>query len=239
MNGPVTTVATIIPIFNSINYIGDTLRSVITQSPAPHEIVIVDDGSTDGSAEAAREVCPSAVVLTGHPRGGPAVARARGVAATSSEWLAFCDADDLWPAGRMAALLEATADADWITGRLKVFVEPGHQPTAESLRADGTQVPYLVTASLIRRSVWDELGGIDTNLWMGEDVDLYLRYRETGRTVRFIDDVTMHYRLRGDSFSASNPDDISAATFATLRAASQRRRQASAAPDTSVATGSA
>lgn len=221
------TVAAIVPVFNACEFVADTMQSIVGQQPAPDEVILVDDGGTDGSVGIAHAACPTATVLHTAGRIGPAGARNLAVAATTAEWLAFCDHDDLWPTGRMAALLAAADGADWVAGRVALLVEPGHTPDETALRADGTHVPYLVAASLIRRDLWNHLGGMDAIYSSGgEDTDLYLRAREAGAAVRLIDAVTLTYRLHAQSFTASQAANITMATMSALRAATQRRRVA-------------
>ena len=224
---PQPTVAAIVPVFNACEFVAATMQSIVTQEPAPDEVILVDDGGTDGSIGIAHAACPTATVLRTAGRTGPAAARNTAVAATTAEWLAFCDHDDLWPVGRMGALLAAADGADWVTGRVELLVEPGHTPDETALRADGRHVPYLVAASLIRRDLWNRLGGMDSVYSCGgDDTDVYLRAREAGASVRLVDEVTLTYRLHAQSLTASRPADISTATMSVLRAATQRRREA-------------
>ena len=183
-------------------------------------------GQTGLQTPSTAERIAAATVLTGHRREGATLARARGVAATTAEWLAFCDHDDTWPPGRLAALLAAaTPQASWIAGRVHLVVEPGYRPPASMLRADGTHVPYLIGASLIRRSVWDDLGGMEPFRTVGDDVDLYLRFRESGRQPALVDAVTLHLHLRPGTTTSNQLDQVATLTFDAMRAAARRRRQ--------------
>lgn len=220
------TVAAIVPVFNARRFIDEAIRSVTSQQPTVDEVVLVDDGGTDGSFDAARAACPSALVVRTPGGCGPSTARNLAVAATQTEWLACCDHDDMWPAGRLAALVAASDGADWVVGRVRLWVEPGYTPIDSALRADGSHVPYMLSASLISRDLWNRLGGLDPTRWVGEDTDLYLRAREAGAVVRLVEQVTLVHRLHATSYTASIRETTQNSTMSAMRAATQRRRKA-------------
>ena len=220
-------VSVVIPVFNGAAYLVECLRSVAAQTVPVHEVIVVDDGSTDGSLAVVAAEYPSAVVLGGQPRGGAAAARNRGVAAATGEWLALIDQDDVWPPERTAALLRATTSGtDWVCGRLRLRFEADHQRQDRAAAADGTHVPYLLGSLLMRRDVWLRLGGINPDLQVAEDVDLYLRYRERGGAALHIDDETLVHRFHRNSQMSVEAATAQQQTFDVIRAAAQRRRRA-------------
>lgn len=93
-------VSVVIPAYNAERFVGDALASVRAQTAPPAEIIVVDDGSTDGTAAVARAA--GATVIT-QPNGGVAVARNTGIRAASAEWVALLDADDLWQPEKLEA----------------------------------------------------------------------------------------------------------------------------------------
>jgi glycosyltransferase involved in cell wall biosynthesis len=88
-------VSVVIPMLNARAYVADTLDGVFGQTVPAHEVIVVDNGSTDGSPALVRERYPRARVIS-EPVPGPSAARNAGVAAASGDLLAFCDSDDVW-----------------------------------------------------------------------------------------------------------------------------------------------
>src|SRR5688500_10000211 len=110
-SSPLVTV--IVPAFNAEAWIGETLQSVAAQSWPALEILIVDDGSTDGTAAIAEAFCagePRARLIR-QPNGGVAAARNRGLAEAKGEWIAPIDADDIWHPARVEKMVKAALAA--------------------------------------------------------------------------------------------------------------------------------
>src|SRR5205823_4417550 len=101
-------VSVVIPCFNAGETIAVAVDSVLAQTDAHFDILVIDDGSTDGSLEITRRFEQQVRVLTGSNRGASA-ARNRGIADTTSEWLLFLDADDLLLPGTLINRLDAAA----------------------------------------------------------------------------------------------------------------------------------
>lgn len=99
-------VSVVIPCFNTERYIAATLRAVLAQTGASLEVIVVDDGSTDGSAALVERDFPQ-VRLIRRANAGVAAARNTGIEAASGDWVAFCDADDIWLPGKLAAQFDA------------------------------------------------------------------------------------------------------------------------------------
>jgi len=120
-------VSVIIPAYNRAGLIGETLASVLAQTHPPAEILVVDDGSTDNTADVVRGFAPRVRYLK-IDNSGPSIARNAGVAATRMPWIAFCDSDDLWRPDRLARqleLLEREPELDYIFTNF-VHIVDGH-----------------------------------------------------------------------------------------------------------------
>ncbi len=220
-------ISAIMPVHNGAAHLAEGLRGILAQSHPVQEIIVVDDGSTDGSAEVARAVSPDIMVLT-QSQQGPAGARNAGAAAALSAWLAFLDHDDLWPAGRTAKLLEALAaqpGAGLVAGRIEIRASPGLAEDPRLTQANHSHVPFMFPTGLIRRDVWVALGGMAPARDYSEDVDLYLRLLEAKTPVALTDAVTLIYRQHGGNRSRAI-ERSQAALLDTLRASLRRRRGA-------------
>jgi len=219
------TIAAIVPIHNGAAHIADALQSIRAQRHAVNEVIVVDDGSTDGTADYVRRIEPRAVIIT-LERNGPAVARNVGARRAVSDWLGFLDHDDVWPPDRTSALVEGitkTPHVGLIYGRLRIEAMQSTVVDARRRAADGMQVPFVFPAALIRRSLWIEAQGMNEKLHAAEDVELYLRLRDCGLTVAAIDAVTLIYRQHSGNLSRSVKLNH-ASLLATMHATAVRRR---------------
>jgi glycosyltransferase involved in cell wall biosynthesis len=204
---PLPRVSVVIPCFNAQRYIGATLRSVLAQEGVSLEVVVVDDGSSDGSAQQVAQDFPQ-VKLLRVPNGGVARARNRGIEAATGDWIAFVDADDIWLPGKLQAQLDeqaAWADCRMSYTAWKVWFSDSPEPEADVLQelartagelkrwegASGWIYPELLldcevwtSTVLVRRDVLQEIGGFNPDLRIGEDYDLWLRASRVTRIQR-------------------------------------------------------
>ena len=184
-------VSVVIPAFNAASTIGAAIESVAAQSPA--EIIVVDDGSRDGTAEVARSIL-GVIVLT-IPNGGPAAARNAGISLARSEWIALLDADDWWLPGKLARQLAvAEPGVGLITTLSDEHPVCPERPTLADLWAGN---PLVASSALLRREVWKSLGGFveDRRLVGVEDYNLWLRIAAAGWQIRCVQDVLTHYTI--------------------------------------------
>jgi glycosyltransferase involved in cell wall biosynthesis len=179
------TVSVIIPTYNRREFLMEALASVQKQSYAPMEIIVVDDGSTDGTIEAVREHFPSVRVIR-QPHRGVSAARNRGIAEAKGKFITFLDSDDLWQPGKlktqMAVFREnpetliCYTDEIWIRRGVRV------NPMKKHRKYGGWIYPYCLPLCIIspssvimRREVLNTVGVFDESLPACEDYDLWLR----------------------------------------------------------------
>ena len=215
----------IIPVYNRAATVGRAIASLKYAGPDPVEVVVVDDGSGDDSAEAAR----AALALNPDLRGrvitqtnaGPGAARNTGAAATDARYLAFLDSDDYWLPGALDALVEAvcTAEAPALIFLKTVDAADGETPATgpgpvtarnhpgflEAVERDpGTR--YGSCNVVVRADVFAGLGGYATDIRCSEDTDLFLRAAAAGRCLVLGGrPLVVHHVGRGDSLTSNFP----------------------------------
>ena len=230
MTEPAPRISAIIPVFNGERYLAEALASARGQTVPPAEIIVVDDGSTDGSAAIARA---AGVRLIQQANAGVASARNRGLAAAAGDLIAFLDQDDVWPADRLAAQVDALRhhpDAGIVSGRIRVIggAIPGRPWSATGDRE--IPVALSLNAALIRRGVFDAIGRLNEAIGAADDIEWYNRARDLGVRILQIDTVTLLYRWHGANTSREFPrmgGDLVSALKITL----DRRRRLRGAGD--------
>jgi glycosyltransferase involved in cell wall biosynthesis len=226
-------VSAVIPVFNGAAFLADALASIRAQDSTPDEIVVVDDGSTDGSAELASRVDGVRVVAHERNRGLPA-ARNTGIAAAAGDVIAFLDADDLWVAAKTRVQLEflkRDPGAGIVVGhtqRTRLVTHPdgtaGFEPWAEP------ELALSLGAALVRRRIFEVIGDFDEALPFTNDWDWFFRAREQGVGITVHPDVVQYYR-RHDTNMTGAIEDGNRYTLLMLRKSLQRRRDAGGAAE--------
>ncbi len=189
MSAPVSVV---IPAYNAEAWLARALDSVHAQTRVPVEAIVVDDGSTDGTAQVTRRYGPSVHYVFQH-NAGVAAARNRGIAESTQEWIAFLDADDEWlphKTERQLAILADDPRLRWCacTCELVAAGSPavdgipdkaagalGPRAALSFFEAARRQLPLQTSGFIVRRSVLTETGGFDAMLRVSEDRDLWCR----------------------------------------------------------------
>lgn len=218
-----TDYSVVIPAFNAAATIAAAVHSVLSQSVAPRAVVIVDDGSTDATAEVVAAL-PGPVRLVRQANQGPGAATNAGFALCDDPLVATLDADDLWLPGKMERQLErlrADADLAAVFCRLATFQD-------DPARADlaGARGGWSRSTMLIRREVIAAVGPIvDPPGRAGEMVDWFARAKEQGHRFELIAEPLALRRVRPGSLTYAHPD-LAGSYLQVARAALLRRRAA-------------
>jgi hypothetical protein len=208
----------IIPAYNVECYIADTIRSVLRQTFRDFEIIVVDDGSTDGTADVLDSFDGRITCVTQRNR-GVAAARNTGLRHASGELVALLDADDLWFSRRLERMVEfldrrprlgfATSDA---------YLRYEDEPSAETYYRDLVPLPnlpsnqpywiiqhnFVFTMVVIRRELLERLGCFDENLSTAEDWDLWIRFILGGERLGLLHQPLGYYRIRKTGLTLSD-----------------------------------
>jgi glycosyltransferase involved in cell wall biosynthesis len=215
-------VSVVIPVFNGERFLREAVRSVLDQQYAPLEIIIVDDGSTDGTATVARSL-PATVRYLHQPNQGPAAARNRGIEQAQGGLIAFADADDLWPPAKLEFQLPyliSDPAVEIVMGRVQLLSETGLTESAFSVN---------LGCAVIRKSVFDRVGLFDETMRYSEDVDWFMRARESGAAIMTIDAVTLFYRQHEQNMTRGKSTSELNVLKALKRSLDRRRERASVA----------
>ncbi len=193
-------VAVVVPCFNDGATLPDALASLEAQEP--HELVVVDDGSTDpATSRALAEIAHRGIRVIRRENGGLSAARMTGVEGTSARYVMPLDADDALAPGALAALagaLDADAGAVMAWGDIEVWGEI-ETLLAVGRRLDPWQISYLNTlpvASMIRRDALLAVGGWQLRNGY-EDWDLWMAFAERGWRGTYVPTTVLRYRRRG------------------------------------------
>mgnify|MGYP000850297789 CR=1 FL=1 len=224
-------VSVVIPVFNGARYLIEAIESVLAQTKAPREIILVDDGSTDDSPALIRRLAVSSPIplhCVHQANQGTAAARNRGIALAVNPLIAFLDQDDLWLPEKLACqceLLERRPDAGFSITQVEPLMDHDGPPPAW-LRAGwlaGPQTCYLPSGMLIRLSTFQQIGVFDPTLRNGSDIDWIARVRDAGIDVAIASQVLVRYRIHSGNRSQFVRDN-QREFFEVARRAVQRKR---------------
>jgi len=191
-------ISVIIPVHNCESYVAEAVESVLAQSYPAIELIIVDDGSTDGTKKIVEQIQYDVRYFYQNNE-GPAAARNRGIRDASGDFIAFVDADDLWPERNLQLLMaefEKDPAMDVARGYAQLFknMDDGR---VEYLGNPKESFSDYIGAALYRRSAFHKVGQFDPVLKFGEDADWYNRARELKVNVKRLDIVTLLVRRHG------------------------------------------
>jgi len=199
-------ISVVVPCFNAQPTIGRQLTALARQTEPPWEVIVADNGSTDGSVDVAREFASafrSFRLVDAGQRAGASHARNRGADAATGDVLAFCDADDEVAPGWLAGLRDALRDHDFVASRfdftkLNGLTRTAH-PQASGLIHD-PDFDFLPRAGgcglAVRRSIHGRVGGFDETIRVHEDTDYCWKIQLAGHPLAFAPDALVHVQVR-------------------------------------------
>jgi glycosyltransferase involved in cell wall biosynthesis len=210
------TVSVITPAYNVAPYLGDAIESVLAQTFADFELIVVDDGSTDSTFQLASDYARTdrRIRLVQQQNHGISSARNYALRVATGSFLAILDGDDVWLPTyleRQLAILMSDPDCDIVTGNalflggpldgepVRAWPDRRVEPTLLRLLEDERAVFIM---SVFRRRVYEVIGGFDESMRTNEDYDFWIRAAIAGFRFRRNDEPLGRYRRRDDSLSA-------------------------------------
>lgn len=193
-------ISVIVPVYNGIRYLQAALNSVLGQTRPADEIIVVNDGSTDGTAELLNALEQDRLTVIHQDNRGAADARNRGIQASHGNLIAFLDADDLWEPEKLRiqeTFMDEHPDIGYVCCRLAEFHADDltDEQRAHTPLRTGDQVATLPSTAMVRISVLDRTGLFDPRWKTGEFLDWCLRAVESGILKHQLPEILVHRRI--------------------------------------------
>ena len=222
-----TLISVMIGAYNARPYLAEAIDSVFAQTHRPLELIVVDDGSDDGTAEVA-QAYGDRLTLVRQERGGNGAARNRAVTLARGRYFAFLDADDVFTPRKLElqlAILQADPTVDVVFGHVEEFVSPELPAEVKAqIRAPAPTSPWAApNLMLARREAFERVGPFSTSLRVGVTVDWIARAKEAGLKTVVPPDVVLRRRLHTQN-NGIREADARSQYLHVLKASIDRRR---------------
>ena len=207
----------VIPTYNRAECLRSTLKSVLNQTFADFEILVMDDGSTDHTRELVESFADGRIIYSwAKNSGGPATPRNRGIDAATAEWICFLDADDIWYPEKLEetnkaisnnSSIDAVCNDEWLVfndcdKKKRLVYGPFVPAFYRTMLIEGNQCS--TSAMSVKRSFLNKHNlrfNINANYVIVEDFDLWLRMAEAGANFKFINLALGEYLIKKDNIS--------------------------------------
>ena len=194
-------ISVVVPAYNAGRYLARAIESILAQSLQAHEVIVVDDGSTDDTVAVAQSFGDRVKVIAQPNQGAPA-ARNRGLEEASGNQIAFLDSDDAWLPTKLESqwrVMSAAPFPDLIFGAIEQFND-------HSGSFIGRQPGMHVSCMLARRSAFERIGYFRTDVDTGDFIDWFAKAKEIGLQTQIIDEVVAKRNQRQDGLMGSKPE---------------------------------
>lgn len=219
-------VSAIIAARNGEKYISQALESIVNQDYKKVEILVIDNGSSDGTAEIVKSYPCVKYVYFSEPN--VALARAKGVELAKSDYIAFLDQDDVWVKDKISQqihFLEKNVLYGGVVGYQKLFLEEGvkkpHWLKAAFL--DDPQVGYLPSTFLVKRQVFEKINKGDARYPSASDAAWFFKAKALNILIGLLPCVLVHRRMH-DENETHKVDDLHRGLLSVMRESIQRQR---------------
>jgi glycosyltransferase involved in cell wall biosynthesis len=222
-------ISCIVPVFNGERYLAEALESILKQTYRPLEIIVADDGSTDGTATLVASYGDK-VEYRFQPNAGVAAACNLGVQVSRGEFIAFLAADDLWHPQKLVLQMsqfQNRPELDLCLTHMQNFWIPELRAEEERFRNQPIAQPwpgYLPQALLARRAVFETVGLFDTTLRYEDAKDWFLRAAERGTVIELLPEVLAYRRLHRTNISREKATASPIELLQIVKASLNRRR---------------
>ena len=219
-------ISVVIPAFNAARYITAAIESVFAQVLQPSEIIVVDDGSSDGTGELVRQW--SNVILVRQDNAGVAAALNHGIRLARGELIAFLSADDVWLSEKLQLQFAVARQPNHLVfGHMRHFISPELSvEAAKSLVCPPAPMPAFSAGTLLTRlDAFATVGPLSENFAVGEFMEWYGRATDKGLRSIMLDQVVSRRRVHASNHSTAT---LREASYAPVLHAILARRRAEA-----------
>lgn len=220
-------ISVVIAVYNGEQYLAEAIDSVLSQTYRPIEVIVVDDGSTDATANVAKQY-EEMVKYRYQANAGTGAARNQGIQLSRGNFLAFLDADDIWLENKLECQMDVfrtypTVEA--VFGHALQFYSPEmDEAFKRKIRISTTILPaYLPCAMLISREAFFKVGFFETQWQVGQDVSWYMRAQEQNLQMVMLPDLVYKRRIHKTN-KGLNKQDFIQDRVRQIKASLDRRR---------------
>jgi glycosyltransferase involved in cell wall biosynthesis len=220
-------VSVIIPVYNCERYLGDAVNSIIKQDYRPIEIIVVDDGSNDGTADIARSY--KEVQYIYQPNQGPCSARNTGVAAAQGEFIAFLDADDIWLPNKLRIQVDyliTNPEIGFVVAKGQMHIEKGIEkpPWYRKHLFEEDFDCFRPSSMVVRRNVLEKVGLWNPDFRYGETGEWLSRAKDMGISYAILPETLLVLRVHDQNLTY-NLDKVRSNILSALKASVDRKRK--------------
>ncbi|KLU02040.1 glycosyl transferase, family 2 [Rhodopirellula islandica] len=218
------TISVVIPAYNAELFLAEAIESCLAQTRQPDQVIVIDDGSTDRTAEVALSFADF-VTLIPLERSGPGVARNAGIAAATGDYIALLDADDRMTPNRLQLqmdLFDARPEVGMAFGHQLIF-QDGEDPAEHHEKGTGRVLAPCVTGAVMcRRCVFDDVGPFSNDRETIEVLDWFARAEDQGILKVSVEEVVLYRRHHANNWSTQEQNRLKYVHM--LKAVLDRRR---------------
>lgn len=219
-------VSVIVIVKNGARFLASALESILNQDYQPLEILVIDGGSSDATADIAKSLDVRYML---QKQSGIAAAYNEGIEAALGEYVAFLSHDDIWVQGkltRQVSYLRSHPEVDYTIGHAKLFLEEGC-PLPARFRPEFLQGDYLhygMETLVARKQLFQRIGGLDPAIGTANDLDWYVRARDLNVPGAHLNEVLLLKRIH-DSNTSINEKKVTREFLQVIRRSLRRRKQ--------------
>jgi glycosyltransferase involved in cell wall biosynthesis len=219
-------VSVIIPVYNGDKFLAEAIESVLFQSYSPFELIIVDDGSTDGSATIAQNYKEIRYIFQRNM--GVSVARNTGLATAKGEFIAFLDADDVWHPQKLQIqidYMQSNPSVKLTLSKINNFVESECNINPEKLQSIINNEQIHLASMVAHKTIFDKIGGFNPRYRIGEDLDWITRAKDAGIPMVILPEILLQRRIHNSNISFRQPQASITNRFQILKESIDRKRK--------------